>query len=153
MAAPKKYGDDLRAAVHELINENGRAATELEPILRERGFNQIPPIDTMRDWARASRHTLTDRPKAQQLSHLLAGLVKATDAEITRVQAEPGNDTADQLLKLARTIREIEPLLADKPAEKNAKPSGLLGNLGHQDETPGAKPTKPATSAVRSLVA
>jgi hypothetical protein len=30
MAAPKKYGDDLRAAVHELINENGRAATELE---------------------------------------------------------------------------------------------------------------------------
>jgi hypothetical protein len=132
MAAPKKYGDDLRAAVHELINEDGRAATEIAPILKARGFNQIPPIDTMRDWARASRHTITDKSKPQQLKELTGLAVTVIHAGFSRIQAENADSDADEILKLVRSLRELEPLLTDTPKGKDTqKPLSLLEGIGN----------------------
>jgi hypothetical protein len=130
MAAPRKWSDAIRADIHQLVNEDGRPATQIAPLLKAKGHAEIPSLETIRDIARATRHDITDKPKHEQLRSLLAGLVKATDAEITRVQAESGDDAPDQLLKLARTIREIEPLLTDTPkGKRDDKPQSLLQGL------------------------
>lgn len=154
MAAPKKYGDDLRAAVHELINEDGRAATEITPLLTARGFKQIPPIDTMRDWARASRHTITDKSKPAQLKELTGLAVTVIHAGFTRIQAENADSDADEILKLVRSLRELEPLLTDTPKGKGEqKPASLLEGL-HSVATPREPhPTQQGQHPPRSLSA
>lgn len=147
MAAPKKYGDDVRAAVHELINEQGRAATEIAPILQARGLHPIPPLDTMRDWARASRHTITDKSKPQQLKELTGLAVTVIHAGFSRIQAENAESDADEILKLVRSLRELEPLLTDKPASRGQdKPPTTLGGL-----TSVPTPAQEATSALGAV--
>jgi uncharacterized sporulation protein YeaH/YhbH (DUF444 family) len=152
MAAPRKYDDHTRKRILELHVHERRSASETAKIL-ERDGTPIS-IHSVREIAKQERRTdITNRPKAEQLASLLAGLVTATNSEIARINAKNQDVDGDQLLKLARTIREIEPLLTDKKPKKDKQPSGLLGNLGQDSNAATPKPSGGTSAAVRSLAA
>jgi hypothetical protein len=105
MAAPRKWSDEVRAAIHTHVNEDGRAATDIGPLLEAQGL-PTPPLETIRDIARATRETITDKD-------------------------------ADEILKLVRSLRELEPLLTDTPkGNKGEKPQTMLGGLHSVPSTP-----------------
>jgi hypothetical protein len=158
MAAPRKYGDELREAIHELVNEAGQPATQAATELEKR-FPEIPALARIREIAReeakARRPDPTTQPKDKQLQGLIAGVVKAIDLRLQA--ANHGTDDVDgaELLQLARTIREIEPLLkpeAPKGTQDNA-PKGLLGQLGTTQPRRTRNPTTPQAQPVRAGVA
>lgn len=154
MAAPRKYSDDYRQAIHQLVNEQDRPATQAAALIA-RGHSDLEPltipVETVRLIARQQRGDLTDQPKSEQLRTLVAGMVRLYDTEITRLQAEQGPLDADAALKVTQGIKTLEPFLTDKPAGKDEKPQGLLGNLGANDETQATEPTTGNVVAVRSL--
>jgi hypothetical protein len=152
MAAPRKYDDTTRRRILELHVHERRSAGETAEILTRAGT----PISvhSVRQIAKdEKRQDLTERPKAQQLAALLAGLVQATNAEISRINGKNEPTDGDQLLKLARTIREIEPLLTDTPkGNKAQKPETLLGGLQDAATTQSTTKQEPH-AALRSLSA
>lgn len=131
MSAPRKYGDDIRQAIHQLVNTEGRPATEAYRMLALR-FAEVPNIDRLRDIAReerkAHRPVLAHQPKEQQLAHLLAGIVNAVDRALEQLQKHDQPD-ADELLKLARTIREVEPMLKANPSRPGGQSSPAAPTL------------------------
>lgn len=135
MAAPRKFDEQTRRRILELHIHERRSAADVAHILEQDGTPISP--ETVRSIAKAERlRDVTERPKAEQLRILLAGIVQATNWEITSIQAKSPDDAPERLLKLAQTIKTIEPLLTEKPAGKDQqKTPATLGMLTNNNNT------------------
>lgn len=133
MAAPRKYDDVTRREIDRLVNLEGRTATETATLI-ENGQTEAPPQKipeaTLRLLARQLRTDINERPKHEQLRELTGLAVRVIHDGFARQQAKPAEADPDDTLKLVRSLRELEPLLTDKPQEKaNDGPRGTLGGL------------------------
>jgi hypothetical protein len=154
VGAPRKYDDSCRQAINRLVNLEGKRAPEAARII-ESGLAGIPaqtiPESTVKLIANQERGDITDRPKAQQLRELTGLAVRVIHDGFSRQQAKSNEADPDDTLKLVRSLRELEPLLTDKPAEKDREaPKGTLGGLSSVPNTE-PEPTHPKSAAVRSL--
>jgi hypothetical protein len=134
MAAPRKYGEEIRNAIHELFNEQNRTGEETLSDLAGR-FEAVPSLERLREIAREERALrkpdLATKPKDQQLQALISGVVKAVNLRLEAANGHTDDVDGAELLQLARTIREIEPLLKPEASKHgdDSQPKTLLEQL------------------------
>lgn len=167
MAANRKYPDWAREAIGDLCNDQRKTAGEAARLLAA-GYNGHEPLtigeDYIRSLARDDRRKrvppLDERPLGEAIDTLARRTLTVVATEITRLQAKNGPLDADQILKLARTIKELHPLAQaktqgptddgpDKPTPAWAQ--GILGTP--EDPNPGATPNQPRPLTDRSIAA
>lgn len=158
MAAPRIFNDDTRDDIYRLNVEDGLTAVQIHDRLSA-GPGETPSLqrirEILREEKRARGTAIEDMGKAEQLASLTNGLVKVADAEITRLLRAKGEIDADQLLKLANTVKTLEPLLKPEPSKQRAdKPVSFLEVLPgttNDADTDKSDRNSEAHSADRSL--
>lgn len=143
MAAPRKYSDEYRDAIHRLVNENGETAADVARKIAA-GLDDLPPADipqsTVAELARKARGHIPSRVqdlgKAEALDALSRRALGLTDRQIARYEQASDVDP-DDILTLFKALKEAQSLVSQKaPGEKDkAEPSGLLGGMAGSSTT------------------
>lgn len=140
MAANRKYPDWAREAIGDLCNDQGKSAGEATRLLAA-GYDGHDPLtigqDYVRSLARDDRRKrippLDEKPLGEAIDTLARRTLSVVATEITRLQQGRGALDADQILKLARTIKELHPLAQaksptpDPQGAEQPKPAWLQG--------------------------
>jgi hypothetical protein len=146
MGAPRKYPDWVYEEIGRLSNDEHKTGPEIARIFAA-GVDGHEPLtlveDYIREIARNERRKrippLDDQPLGEAIDTLARRTLGVVATEITRLQAKNGALDADQILKLAKTIKELHPLAqAKSPVVENAgtenKPPPWLRGLEVVDE-------------------
>jgi hypothetical protein len=153
MAAPRKYTDEQRAALCRLINDDGLSV----PAAVERlaaGIDGLAPLTISCDYARqlaredrAARGIakLEEQPLGDAIDTLARRTLIVVSGEIARLQAQDGPLDGDQILKLARTIKELHPLAknaasGDEPEDARPPQPPWVSALDGIEDQPQAPP-------------
>lgn len=159
MAAPRKYDDKYRETVLRLVIDEHRTIAEAVRLIAA-GHQELEPLNlspkTAGDWVKAAQRE--DRPDLstaelpQILDTAARGLFEVVITDIYRQKNAKGKADPEELLTLAKTLKELQPLASLKPRTgKDETPQGLLGNLNHNGQDAPTVPTHPKMAAVRSL--
>lgn len=158
MASPRKYPDWVYDAIGRLCNEENKTGREVAGLLAA-GWEDHEPVtlreDYVRELARNDRRKripgLDDQPLGEAIDTLARRTLLVVATEITRLQAKTGPLDADQILKLARTIKELHPLAQTKqpepttPGQPTPSPTWAQGLLTDPHTQPAAKQEHPPT--------
>ena len=135
MAAPRKYDDEQRAAILELR----AAGCSINQIIERcsQGIRNLAPFTP----GKATVSEIVngaDKPSeianlelADAFDQLARGAMGLVEREIDRLKRSDGALDADAMLKMAKALREIQPLAKPNTNghDDNKKPKGLLGSL------------------------
>lgn len=124
MAAPRKYSDEQRAALCVLVNDEGHTPAQAVELLAN-GFEDIPPASIPEDYARQIVRqdrqrrgpSLNGRPLPEALDVLARQAFRLANRELAHMHARQGNLDADAFLKIARALKELQPLALTRPPD------------------------------------
>lgn len=139
MAAPRKYTDQQREAIRRLVQEEGHSYAKAAELCANGVYDLEPFAPSKATIAEIINGS--EKPSkiaALQLDvafdQLARGAMSLIETEIERLKNTEGALDTDAMLKMARSLRELQPLAkpqAPNPNGKETEPKTLLGSMGN----------------------
>ncbi len=125
MAATRKYTDEQRDALCRLVNDTGISVPKAVQALAA-GHEELPPMQISEDYARqlaredriARGINVKDLPLTEAMDTIARQALELANRELARLHGTNGALDADHFLKIARSLRELQPLAQASSQEK-----------------------------------